>query len=111
MNADPRLMTLWLLALAVIVVGAIFQARLFAYLRRQHPEIWRHLGEPRGFIPPSIGDQGRQLIFVWSRRPHQFADPRLHRLVWSVRILTLLVLGLLLLGPFLIALGLAEPPA
>lgn len=111
MNTDPRLMTLWLLAIAVLAVGVVFQAKLFAHLRRRHPETWRHLGEPRVFSGPSMRDQGRQMSFVWSRRPRQLADRRLHRLVWIVRILTLAVFALLLLGPILIALGLAQPPA
>ena len=102
-------MTLWLLALASMAVGAVFQAKLFANLRRRQPETWRHLGEPRLFSPPSMRDQFRQMGFVWSRQSRRLGDPTLTRLVWVVRSLTVIVLMLLLLGPVLIALGLAEP--
>ena len=82
---------------AVVVIYLATAAYLMSYLRRAHPETWVRLGRPSfGFEPNSIVSFSRTFVYLLSGEHRQLKDPKLSGLIWAVRALLVLAIGLMI---------------
>jgi len=90
---------LWiLLAIALLIAGGILMSRFCRLLRVRHREEWTRLGEPAvlSHLPMSV--QWKLNAFLWRGQYRTLEDSALSRLAVAVKILTVVVGLLILLG-------------
>jgi len=88
----------WGIAAAILIYLAMV-GYLMNYLKNAHRSTWNQLGSPR-FVPP-IGYVLPSIKFIFWSDYKGLRDSRLAILIWLVRILFALCLGLIVAGELL----------
>jgi hypothetical protein len=96
----------WCVA-AVALLGLAVGRYLLAYLKRAHPMVWVELGSPSLLLNNSIRNNWLSIKFLWSARHRELHDEKLSRLVWAMRVLSVLLTVLCL---FVTLLGYGRHP-
>ena len=82
MNAFASLLFFALFGLAVAWLFLVHG--LFRSLERQHPDMYREIGSPRGFEPRA---SSALLAFLLTRKPEALGDPAILRRANAMRVL------------------------
>jgi hypothetical protein len=85
---------IWAIAALILIYLAVV-GYFMNYLKRAHREIWLGLGSPSIILNNSIGNGFLTLRFLFSGKYKTLNDPKLAYLVWGIRALLFLCLGLM----------------
>jgi hypothetical protein len=77
----------------VIVIYMTSILYLCSYLKRVHPDTWLKLGSP-SFLNNSVLNGCRTTRFIFVSEYRSLSDPRLTRMIWSIRSLFALIIAL-----------------
>ena len=81
-----------------VLAGAFTSVLVYRNLRRRHEARWRELGEPGIFLNLPTEARRRVSRFIWKGEYRALGDSRLSRLIGAVKILTVVSLGLFVVG-------------
>jgi hypothetical protein len=80
----------------LVCVGVVLTVLVYRRLRDVHRDVWLALGSPVFLL--NVQDHWRVTRFLWSSRHSQLRDDRLSAFIISLRVVTLLVAVLFVVG-------------